>query len=1278
MGHKKGKKYLGAAFFIFVFLFAFVNSARSQDRTDKQIKEKAAQVVEEFTSPSFKADLEKLYKIGKKADGAPPTSATMKWFKKSLKATSTLGSILKSCEKIDQNLFVFDSVSIDDIPGKVKVRYLFNTAREGYGPRFSAFQKYIKISKGSKLAKYFVEVAENAGHLLAAASIAQDIYNAWGSNNDAARLKAVYTTGKTMLFHYWLKYTLEISPPTTISIGIDVLNWGLTTFVQQTINRHKRDWEDAYWKYMEKHYPYEYWKELFDRAFTPRSNMAYDKPRPSKQELKRKIRSALNEFWNNPIVNYNDMMRDSSVFSSTRGGALADSYKEPLMARYYDWHIEPVLENSLEKEIRWAKREAKWAAQRAVGKLLKVLDEETLMDLQKAIEMAQDYEQASIAVEPERVTLEPGDTEDFTASLEIGEYSIPLSNEDVKWNPPGGRVAADDSMAGKTLTVEASLDGKTGTATVVVRRSDPAALQDTAISEKAPKLDRLAETVAAAEVLSRESQKYCSKAKYLAAEAQDAASTLREEAQQLKEQIAKLAPEVDRMGELQTRISREHKNAETATAQVEQTTSKIEELSLQICRKAKGLANASQTRAEQLLTQIEKLGADLKMLRSQSHKYADEADAASRNAEKNAAAFAGIADRLARLGDQDDLADILMEKQQLLDKADRNLAANREKIQQLAVKNKQARGLIAEAASLLHTHDYQKNEKSYRKQLNELTGRLKRTVRNAESCQSQARKASQNAREALVRVMEKVIAASASRKDLLRGSRATQKDPDRVLEKAELAEFLAQLAQGYVEEIENLAADSTFCLLLARDQAEKTNYIAIPDLRGQDADRARRILRQKGFTVQQKEVGTPPSQRLAQTVKSQKPASGEKVRTGATVTLEVYAQFDPQALLANVDCSDYPNTKPAYDPDSGRTGCACKPFFVPDTNGPGCVDCQQLKKSFHQLLRQNRLKSAEGQLARAGNCAFQEQAHAEISMHRNRIIACEKRNTAILRAVRQRDTQSAYSQIRNAQDFGCKVDPEVISIYNQLAQQVQRETQLHAEQRRRRDQREAFNTFIQGMNAITQNIERQRRQNRNPPPRTRRNNPLTGALPSANPGDPLNDYSFSTSPEPAGSRHTGVSSGGQSSTTTGGTAGSGMSRSDCIKKFCPICLQQSEVTMIGVSADEQCEDCKKKYAAKIAACEKGRSTGAGNTLESFQKYYLYKCWFKKVVENYESTYFINYMTGPGEPSLGSRKRAEVNSQKSQCISCERIMGPDTREKIRLGGGSDLQRHYINE
>ena len=1247
MGHKKGKKYLGAAFFLVVFLFAFVNSARSQDETDKEIKEKAEQVVKEFTCPSFKEDLEELYAIGKEADGKPSNSATLKWFKRSLKSTSTLGSILKSCEKIDQYLLVFDSVSIDDIPGKVKVEYFFNEFGRGYGARFRAFQKYIKISKKSKLATYFVEVAENAGHLLAVASIGQDIYNAWGSDDDA-RLKAVYTTGKTMLFHYVLKYKLDISVPTTISIGIDVLNWGLTTFVQQTINRHKRDWEDAYNNYMRKNYPSKYWDELFYRAFTPRENMQYDKPQPTREELKEEIYDALNEFWDAPIVNYHDYKGDSSLFSSTRGDALAAGYKKHLMAQYYDWHIEPKLENSLEREINYAQREAKWAAQRAVEKLLKVFDEETLKDLQKAIEMADDYDKASIAVKPERVTLEPGDTEDFTASLEIGKYSIPLSNDDVKWNPPGGRVAAEDSMAGKTLTVEASLDGKTGTATVVVRR---------------PKLDRLAETVADAEALSRESQKYCSKAKYLAAEAQDAASTLREEAQQLKEQIAKLAPEVDRMGELQTRISREHKNAETATAKVEQTTSKIEGLSLQICRKAKTLANASQTRAEQLLTQIEKLGADLKILRSQSHKYADEAEAASRNAEKNAAPFAAIADRLARLGDQEDLADILMEKQQLLDKADRTLAANRKKIQQLAEKNKQARELIAEASSLLRTHDYQKNEKSYRKQLNELTGRLKRTVRNAESCQSQARKAAQNAREALGRVMEKVIAASAARKDLLRGSRATQKDADRVLEKAELAEFLAQLAQGYVEEIESLAADGTFCLLLARDHTEKSNSIALPDLRGQDADRARQILRQKGFTVQQKNAGQPPRQQLANKVKNQQPDPGEKIRAGATVTLDVYDQFDPQALLADVDCSKYPNTEPAYDSESGRTGCACKPFFVPDTNGPGCVDCQQLKKSFNQLLRQNRLKSAENKLARAGNCAFQEQAHADISMHRNRIIACEKRNTAILRAVRQRDTQSAYSQIREAQNYGCKVDPGVISIYNQLAQQVQRETQLHAEQRRRDDQREAFNTFIQGMTAITQNIERQRHQNRNPPTRNRGDNPLTGALPSTNPGDPLNDYSFSTSPEPSGSRHSGVSSGGQSSTTTGGTAGSGMSRSDCIKKFCPVCQPDDEITMIGVSADEQCEDCKKQYAAKIAACEKGTSTGSGNTLESFQKYYLYKCWFKKVGENYERTYHRYYMTGPGEPSLGSRKRAESNSQKSQCINCESIKGPDTWQKI---------------
>jgi len=797
-------------------------------------------------------------------------------------------------------------------------------------------------------------------------------------------------------------------------------------------------------------------------------------------------------------------------------------------------------------------------------------------------------------------------------------------------------------------------------------------------SELEKLLNELEEKVVAAEDLSKESQKLCSDSKYLAAEAQDAVSTLRERSGNLKKRMEKLKPDVSRLGDLVDRINRGHKNAESAAVRLEQADSQIESLSLNICRKSEQLTRASESYARQLLSDIEQLSVRLKKLRRQCEEYAGQACSAAREVEKTAGTFSGIQHLIESVRDQDDVADTLFQKRKCLHKADRFLEKTRKKNRQLERTEKKGRAIITECQTLIQSPEYKGKKTKYQDMTDELAGRLKRAVQNAENCLRQAQEAGIRAEKGLNTITEPVISASASRKNLLESPYADKKTGDKTLEKAELAEFLSEMAQGYLEEIEDLAADGAFCLILARDHTEKSNFIALPDLRGKSADQAQRLLRAKGFQVLRKNAGQPPRQQLANKVKNQQPYPGEKIRAGATVTLDVYDPFDPRALLADVDCSNYPNTEPAYDSESGRTGCACKSFFVPDTNGAGCVDCQQLKKSFHQLLQQNRLKSAEGQLARAGNCAFQEQAHAEISMHRNRIIACEKRNTAILRAVRQRDTQSAYSQIRNAQDFGCKVDPEVISIYNQLAQQVQREAQLHAEQRRQREQREAFNTFIQGMNAITQNIERQRHQDRNPPPRTRRNNPFTGALPSANPGDPLNDYSFSTSPEPAGSRHTGVSSGGQSSTTTGGTAGSGMSRSDCIKKFCPICQPQSEVTMIGVSADEQCEDCKKKYAAKIAACEKGRSTGAGNTLESFQKYYLYKCWFKKVGENYERTYYTYYMTGPGEPSLGSRKRAEVNSQKSQCISCERIMGPDTREKIRLGGGSDLRRHYIHE
>jgi len=800
-------------------------------------------------------------------------------------------------------------------------------------------------------------------------------------------------------------------------------------------------------------------------------------------------------------------------------------------------------------------------------------------------------------------------------------------------------------------------------------------------SELEKLFNELEETVDAAEALSRESLNFCSKAKSRAAEAQDAASTLRAASRNLTERIEKLKPDLSRLSELQARIDRQHKNAETAAVRLEQSDSQIEKLSLQICRKSEQVPRASKPRAKKLLSDIEQLSSTLKKLRAQGKEYAGQVGEAARQAEKSAERFSETWNLLESVRDQEDGADILLQKRKRLSEADKLIAKTRTKNRRLNHKEKKGRELIAECQELVQAPEYQEKKKKYRDSLDELAGRMERAVQDAGNCSRQAENAAIRARESLNTITEHVSAASALRKTVLESPYADEKAKDKILEKADLTEFLAEMARGYLEEIEDLAADGAFCLILARDQMErdeKDDYMALPDLRGKQANQAREILRRKGFAVRFQNVGKPPSQRLSRRVQGQDPDAGEKVPRSTTVTLRVYDQFDVKDLLASVDCSAHPNTRAVYDPDTHRTRCACKPFFVPNTNGPGCVDCKELKEQFYALLQQGRHREAQSVLSQAGNCSFQGKARAAINAHRNRIMACQKRNIQILRAIRQRSARRAYAMIKDARNFGCTVDSRTITAYNQLVQQIKRERHLQAENRRRQEQTEAFNTFIQGMSAITQNVERQRHQDRTPPTRNRGSNPLTGTLPSTNPGDRLNDYSFSNSPESSGSRHAGVSSGGQSSTTTGGGAGSGMSRSDCIQKFCPVCQSDSEVTMIGVSADEQCEACKKRNAAKIAACEKGRTTGAGNTIESFQKYYLYKCWFRYGREDYETMYYRYYMTGPGEPSLGRRKSQETKSRESQCIRCERIMGPDTRSRIRLSGGADSRRHYINE
>ena len=80
-------------------------------------------------------------------------------------------------------------------------------------------------------------------------------------------------------------------------------------------------------------------------------------------------------------------------------------------------------------------------------------------------------------------------------------------------------------------------------------------------------------------------------------------------------------------------------------------------------------------------------------------------------------------------------------------------------------------------------------------------------------------------------------------------------------------------------------------------------------------------------------------------------------------------------------------------------------------------------------------------------------------------------------------------------------------------------------------------------------------------------------------------------------------------TSTTQTGGSAMSQVDCEIKFCPVCKGGNNIDLIGVSVNNQCNDCRKQYKKKIDDCAKGgiSANRAGNSMSQFKKYQVIKC-----------------------------------------------------------------------
>ena len=371
----------------------------------------------------------------------------------------------------------------------------------------------------------------------------------------------------------------------------------------------------------------------------------------------------------------------------------------------------------------------------------------------------------------------------------------------------------------------------------------------------------------------------------------------------------------------------------------------------------------------------------------------------------------------------------------------------------------------------------------------------------------------------------------------------------------------------------------------------EASSVTVPSVIGLGAAQAKAALESLGLhaSLVAGAAATTPDEAFQ--VQHQSPAAGSAVERGDTVTVRVLGQFDPSAVLRNVDCSAWRGTEPVWDAASGGAQCVCpagtqwssadqRCVSTSDSNqqAGGMTDrCGQLSEAFWQLMLADRFAEAEQLLSQAVNCDFYQRGVAALQGEHN--MHCQELNNQILAACLQRNVARAQALMQQAYAQRCPLSSQAMSCVNdiQRSQQIQRQQQ----------NAQAWNQLFNTMNDLVQMQQQMNQQRHDDTADALRQNQLSnifGSNPRVPVGDPLNSSGYQS---PTDYQPPPGTSGGSSGGTSGG--GGGRSAEDCLREYCPMCF--NDVDLIGVSRDPQCNECRSVNHANIVACQEGRSAG---------------------------------------------------------------------------------------
>ncbi len=739
-----------------------------------------------------------------------------------------------------------------------------------------------------------------------------------------------------------------------------------------------------------------------------------------------------------------------------------------------------------------------------------------------------------------------------------------------------------------------------------------------------------------------------------------------------EKKIRSLAGIADNISNKVESIRQCHLDAEQGATNEGEITHRAEEYARALCEATKAIQTAkTKDERRQLFAGLTSTQADLRLFLSEGNSIMERMRQLTQKAQNALNELAQLAGGLSN-EDRASAGEPAQDIEKRLSKIRERTTSAQDRLNELlrlkdeaAAAHEKGRKIVA---SLETTPDAEK-EKLYR-EMEQYVSRIDRAREKAADCPGQCRSEADESARAAAPVIE---ADTKSREALKNaGGNILPGDIKKARDTAGMVKYLEQMAAAYMERIRRACTDGALCFTLAEDIMKRPLYTVMPDVRGMQIDAAEKALRDRHFRPNTSIIGAAAKMDKEFKVQSQSPAAGARVEEESAVTVYYYGQFSTRDAVANANCTRWPGSVASWDAARKQAVCVCPQGTSWTKNRSSCMDNRQMAVSnlncslypgsvaifddrtnravceCTQGLRWNRNHTrcvdAETAAMETADCSrfpgtrpvyLRDQGRVDCfcpqgamwDAAKNRCISrqefdnyCNQVGANLSAAARANNIEQFRQILPMAQNC---------DFYNQALADLQ--AMEHNRQMALANQL-GYNlgTTMGGMTRPPQ-----------PPPSPVR--PPTGGTAVAGTTRP-------TTPPPAVSP---VKPGGTGTTSPVKPPSTGSRGSvDCDKKFCPICGTDN-IDLMFKSVSQQCNDCRTRFAAQIADCNRGGASAStpAATVAQFKNHVVLQCVQQKWnpgTRNY-STSTVYAVYGPGKPyPPGNCKQVGNPDTEAQC------------------------------